>query len=275
MTEAFVGLGSNLGDRIGNLARAVDEIAHIPDTRVSRVSHAYDSEPAEGVEQPVFANAVVAVDTALSAPVLLEHLHDIEARMGRIRSGAPSEDRVIDLDLLLVGDEEWTPESGVHVPHPRLSERDFVVVPLLEIAPDVTLPDGSPVSRGTVTTGAVLGDLGEIPDAGDAHGASIVGDWVRVAEIEDFTEALQGWSGELSWKAGLLEEDGIPVVWDPYDPAEERDPLNVPRRFYLMVPADRETDARALLAQAEDSKPLWDEADFQADGEGARADDVL
>lgn len=275
MTDVYIGLGSNLGDRMGNLSRAVDEVAHIPGTHVDAVSHAFESEPADGVEQPAYANAVARVRTSLDAPTFLAHLHEIEARMGRIRSGEPAADRVIDLDVLLFGDEEWTPESGIEVPHPRLTERDFVVTPLLSIAPEVTMPDGTPVTNWYVKTGAVLGDLGEVPDAGDEHGASITGGWVRVAQTEDFSEQVQGWSGDLSWKAGLLEEDGIPVAWEPFEPSEERDPLNLPRVFYVLVPAEYEDAARELLAKAEDSKPLWDEAEFREDGEGARADDML
>lgn len=164
MTETYVGLGSNLGDRIGTIAAALRELAAIPGVHVLDVSGVVESEPWGVEEQPRFANAVARLDVRGQADAFLARLKDIEELLGR-RPGERYGPRPIDLDILLFGDEEWdSPE--LTVPHPRLLERDFVVTPLLRIAPGIALPDGTPVTRERALAGRVTGELGPVPGFG-------------------------------------------------------------------------------------------------------------
>jgi 2-amino-4-hydroxy-6-hydroxymethyldihydropteridine diphosphokinase len=136
--KAFVGLGSNLGDREAQIRMALDELAKLPGTRVVRASSLYDSEPAGEVEQPNFLNAVAQIDTELTARQLLWNLLLIERRLGRVRS-ARWGPRSIDLDLLMFG-ELVVEEPDLQVPHPALASRSFVLVPLVEIDPLLVHP---------------------------------------------------------------------------------------------------------------------------------------
>jgi 2-amino-4-hydroxy-6-hydroxymethyldihydropteridine diphosphokinase len=140
-TIAFLGLGSNLGDRLTNLQGALDLLQAEPGLRVAASSRVWETVPVGGPPQPDYLNAVIGVETDLSARDLLEVAHRVESRLGRVRKerwGA----RSIDVDLLLY-DEESIEEADLVVPHPRLRERAFVLLPLLELAEDVTLPDGT------------------------------------------------------------------------------------------------------------------------------------
>jgi 2-amino-4-hydroxy-6-hydroxymethyldihydropteridine diphosphokinase len=161
VTQAYLALGSNLGDRVGAIGAALRELASTPGVHVLDVSRLVESEPWGLEDQPLFANAVARLDVRLEADALLVLLKDVEARLGRVageRYGA----RTIDLDILLFGDEEWeSPE--LTIPHPRLLERDFVVTPLLQIAPAITLPDGTRVTGERAVLGRVVGDLGPVP----------------------------------------------------------------------------------------------------------------
>lgn len=135
--RAFVALGSNLGDRWENLRRAV---AGLPD--VTRLSTVYETEPVGGpAGQPPYLNAVAELDTRLSPRRLLEVGHDLEAQAGRER-GERWGPRPLDVDVLLVGDLE-VDEPDLSVPHPRMWERPFVLVPLHDLAPELvgTRPD--------------------------------------------------------------------------------------------------------------------------------------
>lgn len=161
MTRAYLGMGSNLGDRIGTLAAALDALATEPGIRVSAVSRVYESEPWGVADQPSFANAVAAIDTGLSPEALLAACKRVEAALGRI-AGVRYGPREIDLDLLLFGDEAID-TADLTIPHPRLLERDFVVTPLLEVAPDAMLPGGARVTRDAATEGRVTGVLGSLP----------------------------------------------------------------------------------------------------------------
>ena len=133
MTKSYVGLGSNLGDRIAQLRRALEAMAALAETDLVRVSSYYDSEPVGDPGEPHYLNAVAELSTTLSAHRLLWNLQLIETRLGRPRSGRAGP-RVIDLDLLYYGGEVIR-EPGLEVPHPRLLERDFVLVPLAELDP--------------------------------------------------------------------------------------------------------------------------------------------
>jgi 2-amino-4-hydroxy-6-hydroxymethyldihydropteridine diphosphokinase len=160
VTLAYVALGANLGDRLANLAAALRGLAETPGASIRSVSHAYESEPWGVADQPAFANAVAAVAWAGDARSLLAACKAIESRLGRT-PGERFGPRVIDLDVLLFGSETFA-DADLVVPHPSLLERDFVVTPLLEIAPVITLPDGTRPDRLRATLGAIVGVLGPV-----------------------------------------------------------------------------------------------------------------
>lgn len=143
--RAFVGLGSNLGDREATIRGAVALLGERAGIDVVAVSTLRETDPVGYEDQPRFLNGVVALDVDLTARGLLDELLEVERELGRDRSReARWGPRTIDLDLLLFGDE--TVEApGLTVPHPRLAERRFVLEPLHELAPDLTLPDGRAV----------------------------------------------------------------------------------------------------------------------------------
>jgi 2-amino-4-hydroxy-6-hydroxymethyldihydropteridine diphosphokinase len=138
-TRAFVGLGSNLGDRLAKLQKAVDLLGQVEGVAVLRSSRVYETAPV-GPPQPDYLNAVVEVLTSLGAKGLLEACLDVERTMGRVRVERWGP-RVIDLDVLTFGDETIK-EPDLTVPHPRMHERAFVLVPLLELEVDPPLPGG-------------------------------------------------------------------------------------------------------------------------------------
>ena len=135
---ATIGLGANLNDPAAQVEYALAELDRLPGTRLLARSSLYASAPVGYVDQPDFINAVAQVETDLAPRALLVALLDIEHRHGRERSfrNAP---RTLDLDLLLYGDAHFH-EEGLTLPHPRMHERGFVLLPLLEIAPDATIP---------------------------------------------------------------------------------------------------------------------------------------
>ena len=137
MTRAYLSLGSNLGEREENIARAVEELRR-RGIQVMRRSSIYETEPVEIREQTWFLNGVVEVETEKSAEELLRALLEIERAMGRVR-GVKYGPRVIDLDILFFG-SEMIDSAELVVPHPRLAGRKFVLVPLAELAPDLRHP---------------------------------------------------------------------------------------------------------------------------------------
>lgn len=137
---AYVGLGSNLGDRLANLQRAADQLDRAEGVRVLRSSRVYETEPVGGPPQPDYLNAVIEVATGRSARELLEVCGGIEEAIGRVRTERWGP-RAIDLDLLIYGREEID-EPDLVVPHPRMHERGFVLAPLLELDADPPLPGG-------------------------------------------------------------------------------------------------------------------------------------
>lgn len=132
--RAYLGLGSNLDDRLALLQRAVDALGAADDVTVVAVSPVYETDPI-GPDQPDYLNAVVAVDTALSARELLVLCQSLEEAANRVRTERWGP-RTLDVDVLLVADER-VDEPDLVVPHPRLHERAFVRVPLADIAPEV------------------------------------------------------------------------------------------------------------------------------------------
>ncbi len=131
--RAFIGLGSNLGDREANLRQALDHLARTTDTSVVRASSLYDTEPVGVEDQPHFLNAVAQLETRLTPQQLLWNLMLIERRLGRVRSQRWGP-RTLDLDLLLYEDLVID-EEDLQVPHPELTKRSFVLVPLVELEP--------------------------------------------------------------------------------------------------------------------------------------------
>lgn len=136
-TTAYLGLGSNLGDRLTNLQRAVDLLAAQRNVTVVRSSRVYETDPV-GPAQPDFLNAVIEVETSLPARGLLRSCQEVERALGRERSERWGP-RTIDVDILTF-DDERIDESDLVVPHPRIRERGFVLTPLLELDADPPLP---------------------------------------------------------------------------------------------------------------------------------------
>lgn len=162
MTAVYLGLGSNLGDREANLRRALELLGS--KVKVLAVSSIYETEPVGFLSQPRFLNAVCRVETAMRPEELLLFVKSIEKGMGRKQSfrNAPRE---IDIDILLYGDEVMeTPE--LVVPHPGLARRAFVLVPLVEIGPQVL----HPVLRRTAAELAAEVDCGGVWKWGGAEG---------------------------------------------------------------------------------------------------------
>jgi 2-amino-4-hydroxy-6-hydroxymethyldihydropteridine diphosphokinase len=139
MTRAYVGLGSNLGDRESSLRNTLELLAAEPDVELVASSSFRETDPVDYEDQPRFLNAAACVETELPPRALLERLLSIEQRLGRTRTGPRYGPRVIDLDLLLYGDET-VDEPGLRVPHPRLAKRAFALEPLVELDPDLVVP---------------------------------------------------------------------------------------------------------------------------------------
>ena len=141
MTTAYIGIGSNVGDRAAFCRRAVDALDGAEGIRVAAVSSLYETEPLGGPPQRSFVNVVAQVESELEPHPLLEACKGIETRLGREPSDIRWGPRVVDIDVLLYGEEKVV-EADLEIPHPRMAQRRFVLVPLLEIAPDVTDPWG-------------------------------------------------------------------------------------------------------------------------------------
>ncbi len=139
MTIAYVGLGSNLAEPRKQVESALNMLSGLPRTTLLAQSRLYATEPWGQLDQPGFVNAVAVLDTQLSARGLLDALLDIERRAGRERNAERWGPRILDLDILLFGDARID-EPALHVPHPRLHERAFVLVPLAELAPLLYVP---------------------------------------------------------------------------------------------------------------------------------------
>ena len=136
---AYIGLGSNLQKPAQQIEEALGLVAEIPDTRLAAVSSLYRSAPFGGIEQPDFVNAVASIMTQLAPLKLLGRLQEIENRQGRDRDEARWGPRVLDLDLLVYS-AQTIDEHDLSVPHPGIGERNFVLLPLGEIAPDLVIP---------------------------------------------------------------------------------------------------------------------------------------
>jgi len=139
LKTVYIGLGSNLGDRAENLRKARERI-EASGVRIRRGSSLYETEPREMLDQPWFLNQAIEAETTLFPRQLLARLLRIEREMGRVRA-TPKGPRIIDLDILLFGNAV-VHAAGLEIPHPRLSERRFVLEPLAELDPDLRPPRG-------------------------------------------------------------------------------------------------------------------------------------
>ncbi len=140
---AYVGLGANLDDPVSHVVAGFAALTSLPGTRLIARSSLYRTAPVGYLDQPDFINAAAQLKTALSSRELLQALLEIERDQGRVRK-FPNAPRTLDLDILLYGDQ-CIDEPGLTLPHPRLHERAFALLPLNEIAPSLTIP-----GRGSV-----------------------------------------------------------------------------------------------------------------------------
>lgn len=144
MRLAYIGLGSNLSDPQAQIAAALDKLKQLEQCTVSQVSSLYFSRPMGPQDQPDYMNAVVAIETNLTAIELLEQLQGIEENAGRVRKDNRWGARVLDLDILLF-DQQVINTARLTIPHYGLKLREFVLLPLAEIAPNLHLPDGDSI----------------------------------------------------------------------------------------------------------------------------------
>ncbi|CAN5540630.1 2-amino-4-hydroxy-6-hydroxymethyldihydropteridinediphosphokinase [soil metagenome] len=142
MTVAYLGIGSNVGERRSFCRRGVDALRAAEGVEVEATSSLYETAPVGGPPQRSFVNLVVRIGTTLEPQSLLDVCKAIERRLGREPSDIRWGPRVVDLDILLYGEEKVV-EPGLEIPHPRMTQRGFVLVPLLEVEPDASDPWGT------------------------------------------------------------------------------------------------------------------------------------
>jgi 2-amino-4-hydroxy-6-hydroxymethyldihydropteridine diphosphokinase len=139
--RAYIGLGSNLDDPQSQLEQAIAALRRLPHSRLTALSRLYRSRPMGPADQPDYVNAVAMLDTTLEAHALLDALQAIEKAQGRVRGPQRWGPRTLDLDLLLYG-AQIIDSVRLQVPHPGIAERNFVLYPLADVAPELVLPDG-------------------------------------------------------------------------------------------------------------------------------------
>jgi len=144
MTTAYIGLGSNLSEPIEQVRNAVKQIEKIAQSQVTEVSSLYLSKPMGPQDQNDYINAIIALNTSLSAIELLNALQAIENEAGRVRKENRWGARILDLDIILFGNEVINSER-LTIPHYGMAEREFVLLPLVELAPSLQLPNGKSV----------------------------------------------------------------------------------------------------------------------------------
>ena len=153
--RGVLSIGSNLGDRRLNLQGAVDSLADTPEVWVTAVSAVYETTPVDSPEDAKdYLNAVVLLDTTLSAATLLDRALAIEAAYGRDRDGEPLRNapRTLDVDLIVLGDRRSDSDT-LKLPHPRAAERAFVLVPWHDLEPEAEIPDAGPIAELLEKTG--------------------------------------------------------------------------------------------------------------------------
>jgi 2-amino-4-hydroxy-6-hydroxymethyldihydropteridine diphosphokinase len=289
---AFIGLGSDLGDRLANLARALATIGELENTEIIAVSQTYETEPAgaASADHPRYANAVVRVRTGMEADLLMTALLEIEEDLGRPaasdRAGEAPAPRSIDLDMLLYDEEEWHAETLV-LPHPRMKGRAFVMRPLVEVGPDARWPDGSSITPDQVqaaTEGPIVRALGPIPAfegltvspgsaaATPGSGPDAPEDWVEFAMLSRFRPERKP-DLDLMFAEMVLGENGIPFRWDPHSPTEGCNPWGVGSTIRLLVPAGYAERAHRVVLDAERATPEWPTEYDDADAAGTDTED--
>ncbi len=159
--RCYIGLGSNLDNPARQVASALEKLVQLPQSTLIRASSLYRSPPMGPQDQPDYVNAVAAIDTHLSAEALLQHLLHIEQRHGRVRGLQRWTARTLDLDLLLYG-QQLVKSQELTIPHPGIAERNFVLYPLQEIAPELVIPQLGPLS--SLIAGCDRGDLIKLQD---------------------------------------------------------------------------------------------------------------
>ncbi len=137
--RVYIGLGSNLNNPCRQVLTAMQQLAELPRSGLVARSSLYQSTPMGPPDQPLFINAVAALETALSPEELLAHLQTLETKQGRVRGRERWGPRALDLDILLYGDRQVCTDTLV-IPHYGIKERSFVLYPLAEIAPDIRIP---------------------------------------------------------------------------------------------------------------------------------------
>jgi|TARA_B110000240_G_C13493345_1_gene450625 2-amino-4-hydroxy-6-hydroxymethyldihydropteridine diphosphokinase len=150
MIEVYIGLGSNLAQPEKQIQAACDKISALTDSLLIKCSSLYQSQPMGPKDQPDYVNAVVLIKTALSPNSLLQHTQLIESQQGRIRKANRWGPRTLDLDMLLFGKQQINQEH-LTVPHCGMKQREFVLYPLFEIAPDLILPCGEKLADLVLT----------------------------------------------------------------------------------------------------------------------------
>ncbi|KEY91227.1 2-amino-4-hydroxy-6-hydroxymethyldihydropteridine pyrophosphokinase [Candidatus Photodesmus blepharus] len=142
MVIVYIGLGSNLFEPKKQVTRAVEELKNLPRSKFVKASSLYSSKPMGPKDQPNYINAIVAIETRLMPIELLNYTQEIEKKRGRLRKNEHWGPRILDLDVILFGNETINSER-LTVPHYGIKDRKFVLYPLLEIVPDLQLPDGT------------------------------------------------------------------------------------------------------------------------------------
>jgi 2-amino-4-hydroxy-6-hydroxymethyldihydropteridine diphosphokinase len=155
MPRAWVGIGSNIGDRLDYVKRALESMAALPSTEIESVSSVYETVPVGAAGQQHFLNAVAELSTGIEPVELMRRLLAIENECGRVRTGVWGP-RTLDLDLILYDDVEMESRE-LTLPHPRARGRAFVLVPLAELSPDLSFPGETASVRELL---AALGDIG-------------------------------------------------------------------------------------------------------------------
>nr|WP_304186464.1 2-amino-4-hydroxy-6-hydroxymethyldihydropteridine diphosphokinase [Hafnia alvei] len=153
MTRVYIALGSNLANPLHQVQSALNALAELPQTKLIATSSLYRTPPLGPQDQPDYLNAVVALDTDLSAENLLDHTQKIELEHGRVRKDERWGPRTLDLDILLFGDEIINTERLI-VPHYDMKNRQFMLYPLAEIAPELYFPTGESLQSAMTQLGA-------------------------------------------------------------------------------------------------------------------------
>lgn len=148
--SVYIGLGSNVASNMGNsqetLKHAVERLTQHQNIRLKAMSSLYRSQPMGPKDQPDFINAVCHINTSLEPEALLDVCQDIETHFGRTRKGERWGPRSLDLDILLYGSQRVQTER-LTIPHVGIEQREFVLVPLFELAPQLVMPDGNPIAK--------------------------------------------------------------------------------------------------------------------------------